>query len=221
MICLRNKILFITAVDLVNGQKRLDFKLTIPQHQSFPMPFVSSHGSLTYRINAYINRSNCWESFASKVLKFNGHYNILHLEPNPFEQIKVMSTDTGEVHSTFRVPNTAAIMGQCDGLQGILELQGVLLKSQVDATLTFFRNTSYGDECFTEIILSQSRHAEIHQNCAEFKWSIGVPMMKRISYSNPIYSVRYYLKVCCFRIHKLSGKICWSMVFTVRSIIGH
>ncbi|XP_037040060.1 uncharacterized protein LOC119077037 [Bradysia coprophila] len=182
------------SVELVHGHKRLDFHLTIPQHQSFPTPFVSSHGSLTYRIYAYIKRGYCWDSLASKVLKFKGHYNILHLEPNPFHETKVMSINTGEVKSTFRVPNTVAIMGQCDGIQGILELNGVLGKSQVDATLTFFRNTSYGGDCFTEIILSQSRHAETHQTNAEFRWSIDVPMMKRISYSHPMYSVHYYIK---------------------------
>lgn len=120
---------------------------------------------------------------------------MLHLEPNPFHDIKVMPTSTGEVKSTFRVPHTVAIMGQSDGLQGILELCGVLENSQVEATLTFFRNTSYGVDRFTEIILSQSRHAEIHQSNTEFRWSIDVPVMKRISYSNDMYSVRYYLKV--------------------------
>lgn len=124
------------------------------------------------------------------------------MELKPFEEHKVMQIKAGEVVSTFTVPNTTAIIGQCDGLEGILELQGAgVLDSQVNATLTFFRNIKYGENIHTEVILSQNRRAEIRQNFALFHWTIAVPMMKRISYSDeliPQYFVRYYLKVNAF-----------------------
>lgn len=149
---------------------------------------------------ALIKRDNAWEILATKLVNFKGYYNVLHMELNPFVERKAIRKKAGDVVSIFRVPNTVAIMGQSDGLQGILELQGVL-KSQVNASLTFFRNITYEGNIHTEVILSQNRQAEIHENNAIFKWIIAVPMMKRISYSDeaiPMYSVRYYLKVPSF-----------------------
>lgn len=128
------------------------------------------------------------------------------MELNPFVESKLIKIKTGEVVSTFRVPNTVAVMGQCEGLEGVLELRG-LSDSQVNATLTFFRNINYGGNIHTEVILSQTRHAEIHQNNALFKWTVVVPMMKRSSYTNeliPMYYVRYYLKVYCLHRNKIA-----------------
>lgn len=161
---------------------------------------MSSNGNLTYRIYALIKRDGLWKSFENKLLNFKGCYNLLHMEPNPFVESKVVRIKASEIVSTFTVPSTVAIMGQCDGLQGILELKGVM-ESQVNATLIFFRNISYTGNVHTEVILSENRQAETHQNNATFKWTIAVPMMKRISYSDdlvPMYSVRYYLKVISF-----------------------
>lgn len=183
---------------MLHGQKRLSFDLTIPKRQPYPTPFVTSNGSLTYRIVALIQRDDTWEIFAKKLVNFKGYYNVLHMALSPFVESKLMQTKAGEVVSTFSVPDTVAVMGQCEGLEAVLELRG-LSESQVDATLTFFRNISYGGNIHTEIILSQNRHAYIHQSTALFKWTVVVPMMKRSSYSNelvPMYSVRYYLKVC-------------------------
>lgn len=166
-------------------------------HKTYPSPFLTSNGSLTYRIVGLIQRDDKWEVFAKKLVNFKGYHNVQHLQLNPFVESKLMQTKTGDVVSTFRVPNTVAVMGQGEGLEGILELRGVSEK-EVNATLTFFRNICYGGNTQTEIILSQNRQAEIHQNNALFKWTVVVPMMKRISYSNelvPMYSVHYYLKV--------------------------
>lgn len=182
---------------MLHGQKRLSFNLTIPPRQPYPTPFMTSNGCLTYRILALIHRDDSWEVFAKKLVNFKGYYNVQHMELNPFVESKLIKIKTGEVVSTFRVPNTVAVMGQCEGLEGVLELRG-LSDSQVNATLTFFRNINYGGNIHTEVILSQTRHAEIHQNNALFKWTVVVPMMKRSSYTNeliPMYYVRYYLKV--------------------------
>lgn len=155
---------------------------------------MSSNGSLTYKIVACIARDGLWEVFAKKLVSFKGYYNVLHMDMNPFVESKIMKMKTGEVESTFRVPNTVAVMGKSEGLEAILELHG-LLDNHVDATLTFFRKVSCGGNIHTEIILTQTRNAEIHQSNALFKWTVVVPMMKRCSYSGEFYSVRYYLKV--------------------------
>ncbi len=178
-------------------QKRLNFNLALRPNQSYPSPFITSKGSLEYRIVAFIKRDGSWEPFAWKLVNFKGYNNVLHLELKPYVERKVIQTNAGEIVSTFTVPNAVAVMGGCDSVEGILELQGVM-ESEVNATLTFYRTIVYGKLIHSEIILSQNRSAEIHQKNVEFKYSVVVPMMKRISYSDeliPIYSVRYYLKV--------------------------
>lgn len=179
---------------MVNGQKRLLFSIAIPPGQSYPAPFMTSKGSLAYRLVAHIIQDRWNERIAKKLVNFTGYYDVLHMELNPCVQRKSMQTKSGEkITSTFRVPNTVAVMG-VDTLEGYLELNGVM-ENRVNATLTFFRNINYGGKIRTEVVLSQNRHAEIHQDDASFNWKVLVPKMKRISYRHELYSVHYYLKV--------------------------
>lgn len=182
---------------MLHGRKRLNFHLNIPPLKSHPTPFVTSHGSLTYRLYAFIKRDDSWDIITDKLVNFKGYHHVQHMDLNPFVQTKMIRTkETGEMVATFRVPYTVAIMGHGDEIEGILELQGVV-EDRVDATLTFFRNITYEGNVHTEVILSQNRQAEAHQSVALFKWTIVVPSLKRISYSDvliPSYSVRYYLK---------------------------
>lgn len=183
--------------DLVRGQKRCNFTLTLPPGHSYPTPFMTSNGSLTYRLAALIQRDDIWEVFAKKLINFKGYYNVQYLDLNPIVETKRIQIKTGEVVSTFTVPNTVVVMGRCESLEGILELHG-LLESQLNATLTLYRNIIYGGNVHTETIFSQNRQSPVNQNNAYFKWTIVVPMMSRSSYSNeltPTYAVRYYLKV--------------------------
>lgn len=186
--------------ELVNGLKRFNFHLNISPNKSYPSPFMTSmtsNWSLTYRIYALIKRDNSWKIFADKLVNFKGYYNVLQMELNPFVGSNIIRTKEGKITATFSVPNTVAIMGQGDCLQGMLKLEGAM-KSQTNATLTFYRIINCNGDFHTEVIMSQNRQAEIHQDNAIIKWIIGVPIMKRITYSNeliPMYSVRYYLKV--------------------------
>lgn len=184
---------------MLHGLKRCNFNLKLLPKKSYPTPFMSSDGSLTYRIDALIRRYDSWKLIATKMVNFNGYYNVGHImEMNPFVEMKIIQNKTGELVSTFRVPNTVAVMGQCEGIEGILELKGVL-ESKVNATLTFFRNIEgNGGNVHTETIFSQNRQAEINQNNVLLKWTVVVPMMKRNSFSYKQYSVRYYFKVLSF-----------------------
>lgn len=146
-----------------------------------------------------IKRDDKWEVIAGETVDFKGYYNVLHMELSPYVESKVIQLRAGDVVSTFRVPNRVAVIGQCDGLEGLLELQGIgMLNSELKATLTFYRSIKLGSDTQTEIIMTQNRKAEIHENYALFKWTIAVPMMKRISFSCesiPQHYVRYHLKV--------------------------
>lgn len=145
------------------------------------------------------------------------------MDLNPFVETKITKIETGEVMATFRVPNTVVVMGQGEGLKASLELHGVL-NCQVNATLTFFRNTTYVGNIHTENILSQNKCVEIHQNDTLIKWTVVVPVMKRISYSDETitkYSVRYYLKVISLPFNVVCEKKNQNyFLHSVRSLCG-
>lgn len=187
------------------GQKRLLFTLDIPNDRICPTSFVSSNGSLTYRLVALIKRDvqQSWDVIVNKLmLDFKGYYNISGLDSGPSVDVKQFYE--GKITSIFTLNKPVLLFGRATNLNATLELEGVR-DYNVDVTVTLLRKTKCGENDRSEIIVLQKQQADCNENASIFKWDFEVPLISRATYANeltPVYSVRYFVKVI-FRILKI------------------
>lgn len=183
--------------DLVGGRQKFNFVVNIPPGGTYPTPFMTYNGSLSYRLVALIKRDDNWEIIASKLLDFKGFYNISGIPLDP--SVDMQFLQGGEIKSTFTVANPMVVMGCGESLKATLLLEGLIVENHVNATLTLLKIINYGSNVHTDIIWSRNQLMEYPQNKnILFEWKVVIPLMLRASYFNeliPMYSVRYYLKV--------------------------
>lgn len=180
------------------GQKRLKFTLDIPNNRICPTPFISSNGSLTYRLVALIKRVNTteWCTVANKLLlDFKGYHNINHMEFNPSVDVKQFFD--GKITSIFTLNKPVLLIGRDTNLSATLELDGVL-HYNVDVTVTLLRKAKCLENVKNEIISLQKLQADCDEDNTLLKWNFDVPNISRVTYVNeqtPVYSVQYFVKV--------------------------
>lgn len=183
---------------MFRGQRRIYFTLDIPNDRVCPTSFISSNGSLTYRLVALITRDKqlTWDTIANKLLlDFKGYYNIRDMEFGPSVDCKQFFE--GKITSIFTVNKPVLLIGSDTNLCATLELEGVL-GYNVDVTVKLLRTTKCVENIKTEIILMQTKQEDFHENATTFKWNFDVPNISRATYANevtPVYSVRYFVKV--------------------------
>lgn len=176
----------------------MNFSLDIPKSRICPTSFISSHGSLTYRLVALIRRDKqlTWETIANKLLlDFKGYYNISGMELGPSVDFKQFLD--GKITSIFTINRPVLIMGQDQQLTATLELAGVR-NYMVDVTVMLQRRSKCVENVKTEIILLQKQQADCEEDQSVFNWNFDVPSISRCTYANeltPIYSVQYFAKV--------------------------
>lgn len=179
------------------SQKRMNFTFNIPLDRTYPTSFMTSNGSLSYSLVAYIKRGY-WKSLAWKVVNFKGFYNMTHLESGEFVDRKLVQDD--KITSIFTVPSVTVVNGCNESLKATLRLNG-LIKNRVNATLTFLRNINYRSNMQSQKIWSSTKQTEQKDDIL-FEWSFIVPSLSRASYVHHLYSVQYFLKVKCTEIDK-------------------
>ncbi len=176
----------------------MNFILDIPQDRICPTSFISSQGSLTYRLVALISRDKqlTWDTIANKLLlDFKGYYNISGLELGPSVDFKQFYD--GKIISIFTLNKPVLLIGRDTNLNASLELEGVR-DYIVDVTVTLQRKTKCAENVKTEIILMQKQQADCEEDTRVFNWNFNVPNISRATYVNeltPVYAVRYFAKV--------------------------
>lgn len=184
-------------------QKRLKFSLNIPNDRICPTSFISSNGSLTYRLVALIKRQERlqWDTVVNKLLlDFKGYYNISDMELGPSVDFKQFFD--GKITSIFTLNKPVLLIGMDTNLNAKLELEGVL-HYDVEVTVTLLRKTKCLENVKSEIIALQKQQAESTDNTTTFMWNFEVPQISRVTYGNeltPVYSVQYFVKVCFHKI---------------------
>ncbi|KAJ6641880.1 hypothetical protein Bhyg_06825 [Pseudolycoriella hygida] len=183
--------------DHFRGQKRISFTLDIPQDRILPTSFMSSYGSLTYRLVARITRNKeaSWEAITDKLLPdFKGYYNISGLEFGASVDFKQFYEE--KIISIFTINKPALIIGRDTNFGATLELEGIL-DFNVDVTVKLLRTTRFGETMKTEIILLQRQQGDFHENNTILKWNFDLPQVSRATYVDaniPNFSVRYFAR---------------------------
>lgn len=163
-----------------------------------PTPFISSIGSLSYRLVALItkDKNKSWEIIVNKLLMdFKGNYNVSGLEFDPSVDLKQFLE--GKITTIFTLNKPVLLIRRDTVLSATLELEGILAYN-VDVTVKFLRTTKIGENVKTEIISLQKQQANSHENINIFKWNFDVSSISTATYVNeltPVYSVRYFIKV--------------------------
>ncbi|XP_037037772.1 uncharacterized protein LOC119075438 [Bradysia coprophila] len=179
------------------AQKRLNFILDIPKNQVCPTSFISSQGSLTYRLVALITRDKhvTWTVIANKLLlDFKGYYNISGMELGPSVDFKQFFEE--KITAIFTLNKPVLLIGRDTNLTATLELEGVR-DYNVDVTLTLQRRAKCAENVRAEIIILQKQQTDCCDDTTVFNWNFNVPNISRATYVNeltPVYSVRYFAK---------------------------
>lgn len=191
---------FFTLGGSFRCQKRLNFTLDIRNDRICPTSFISSNGSLTYRLVALIKRQNSlkWDMIVNKLLlDFKGYYNISGMALSPSVEFKQFYD--GKITSIFTMNKPVLLIGRDTNVSATLELEGIR-HYNVDVTVKLLRKTKCLENVKTEIIALQKQQTD---DCSEdttiFKWNFDVPNIARVTYVNeltPVYSVQYFVKVC-------------------------
>lgn len=163
-----------------------------------PTSFISSNGSLTYRLIALIRRdkNDAWKIISNKLLlDFKGYYSVSEMEFGPSVDSKLFLD--GKITSIFTLNKPVLLVGRSTNLIATLELEGIL-GYNVDVTVTFLRKTKCGDNVHNETISTGKQQLDFHENDTVFKWNFDVPLISRATYAcdlTPFYSVQYFVKV--------------------------